>query len=62
MLLDDGGAHFFETLDVQIDGTATDGASAGHGDTRHSCASYERAEHEGTGAHGFDDLVFCLGA
>ena len=61
VLLDDGGAHFFETLDVQIDGTAADGAAAGHGDACHSGTGDERAEDEGTGAHGFDDLVFCFG-
>ena len=38
VLLDDGGAHRFQALDMQVDGTAADGASAGHGDARQSGA------------------------
>ena len=57
VLLGDGGAHVFQALDVQVDGTAADGAAAGHGDARHAGAGDERAEHERTGAHGLDDLV-----
>ena len=57
VVLGDGGTHSFEALDVQVDGTAADGASAGHGDARDAGAGDERAEDEGVGAHGFDDLV-----
>ena len=57
VVLGDGGTHSFEALDVQVDGTAADGASAGHGDARDAGAGDERAEDEGAGAHGFDDLV-----
>src|ERR1019366_6112860 len=32
VILGDGCAHGFESLDVQIDGTAADGAASGHGD------------------------------
>ena len=43
---------------MQVDGTAANGASAGHGNAGHAGAGDERAEHQGTGAHGFDDFVF----
>ena len=56
------GAHLFETFDVEIDGTAADGAAAGHGHACHSGAGHERAKDEGTGAHGLDDFVFCFRA
>ena len=36
VFLSDGGAHLFQTLDMQIDRPAADGASAGHGYARHS--------------------------
>ena len=61
VLLGDVGAHFFKSLDVEIDGTTADGATAGHGHARHSSASDERAKDERTGAHGFDDFVFSFG-
>ena len=57
VLLGDDGAHFFEALDVQVDGAAADGAAAGHGDAGHAGAGDERAEDERAGAHGLDDLV-----
>ena len=57
VLLSDGGAHLFEALDVQVDGTAADGAAAGHGDARHAGTGDERAEDERAGAHGLDDFV-----
>ncbi len=61
MLLHDGGAHLLKTLDVQIDRTPTDGASAGHGYARHASPCDQRPEHQGTGAHCFHDFVFCNG-
>ena len=57
VLLGDDGAHFFQALDVQVDGPAADGAAAGHGDARHAGAGHQRAQHQGTGAHGFHDFV-----
>ncbi|MCU1252506.1 MAG: hypothetical protein JWQ49_5535, partial [Edaphobacter sp.] len=33
----------------------------GHGNACHSCAGDERTKHEGTGAHGLDDLIFSDG-
>src|SRR5450631_643127 len=57
VLLGDGGAHFFETLDVEVDGAAADGTSTGHGDAGHSCAGDERAENKRAGAHGLDNFV-----
>src|SRR6185437_3932157 len=57
VLLGDGGAHGFEAPDVEVDGAVADGAAAGHGYAGHAGARDERAEHEGAGAHGLDDLV-----
>jgi len=57
VIVGDDGAHGFEALDVQVDGTSADGASAGHGHSGDAGASDERAEDERTGAHGFNDLV-----
>jgi hypothetical protein len=55
-------AHFLQPLDVEIDGAAADGTSAGHGHAGHSGAGHQRAQDEGTGAHGFNDFVFGFGA
>ncbi len=58
VLLGDGGAHGFETLDVEVDGTAANGAATGHRDASHAGARDERAEDERAGAHGLDNFVF----
>ncbi len=44
VLLGDGGAHGFESLDVEVDGAAADGAAAGHGDAGDAGAGDQRAE------------------
>jgi hypothetical protein len=62
VFLEDFSSHFFEALDMQIDGAAADGATTGHGDAGHSSAGDERAQDEGTCAHGFDNFVFGLRA
>src|SRR5215831_3005483 len=50
VFLRDGCAHFLKALDMEVDGTATDRASAGHCDTSYTRARNEGSENEGTGA------------
>ena len=61
VLLRDSSAHFFQTLDVKVNGSAPDGASSGHGDAGHACTRYQRSKDEGTGAHRLDDFVLGFG-
>jgi len=58
VLLRDGGAHGFEALDVEVDGTSTDGAASGHGNASDAGACDQRSQHQRRGAHGLDDFVF----
>ncbi len=54
-------AKLLQAFDVEIDGAAADGAASGKGDAGASTAGDQRAEDEGGGAHGFDQLVARLG-
>jgi len=58
VVLSDDGAHGFEAEDVQVNGTATDGAASRHGYAGDAGACDQWAEDQRTGAHGLDDLVF----
>src|SRR6185437_2659929 len=58
VLVGDGCAHHFEALDVEVDGAAADGASAGHGDAGDAGTRDQRAEHKRGSAHGLDDFIF----
>ncbi len=58
VFLGDRGAHLLQAADMQIDGPAAYGASAGHGHARHSRAGNQRTQHQRTGAHRLDNLVF----
>ena len=44
MLLGNDRADFFQTLDMQVDGPAADGAAAGHGDARHTGSGGSRVD------------------
>ena len=57
VFLSDDGSHFFEALEVQVDGPAADSAAARHGDSRHTAASDQGAENQRAGTHRLDDLV-----
>ena len=61
MLLRDLRAESFESLDVQIDGAGSDGASAGKGNAGASAARDQRPEHQRGGAHGLDQFVGSFG-
>ena len=61
VVLGDGRAQLFESLDVQVDGTAADGAAAGQRDAGEAAAGDERAEDERGGAHGLDEFVRSFG-
>ena len=52
-------AHGFETTDVQVDRTRTNGATARQCHFSLTKARDQRAEHEDRGAHGFHQLVGC---
>ena len=62
VLLHDFRAELLESLDVEIDGTAADGASAGKRDAGMAAARDQRAEHERGGAHGLDQFVGGFGS
>ena len=53
----DGGAHFFQGREMQIDGTRTDGAAAGKRDVGLTGTRDSGAESEDGSAHGFDEFV-----
>ena len=57
VLLRDLGAQALETLDVQIDGARTDGASAGQRDAGAATARDQRSEDERRGSHGLDQFI-----
>jgi len=50
-------AHLLKAFEVEVDGAATDGASAGHGDASEAGAGDEGAEDQRRGAHGLDDFI-----
>ena len=49
--------ELFETLDMKIDRTRADGASAGKRNTGTTIAGNQRTQYQGGRAHGFDQLV-----
>jgi hypothetical protein len=57
VLLNDDRAHFFQALDVEVDGATADGATAGHSDASCAGAGDKRTENQRAGAHGLDDLI-----
>ena len=57
VLLRDLGAEAFESFDVQIDGTSSDGAAAGKRDTGTATAGDERSENQRGGTHGFHEFI-----
>ena len=62
VVLGDAGAQMLKTLDVQVDGTGPDGASAGQGDTRAARARHQRSQHQRRGPHGLHQFVGGFGA
>ena len=53
----DDGAHFFESGEMQVDGTCTDGATAGERDVSFTGTRDDGAESKDGSAHGFDEIV-----
>src|SRR6202035_654626 len=53
VFLRDFCAEKFESFDVEVDGTLSNGAAAGERDAGAAAAGDERSEDEGGGAHGF---------
>ena len=62
VVLRDLGAQTFEALDVKIDGTGADGASAGQRNAGVTAAREERPEDECRSAHGLDQLIRRFGS
>ncbi len=57
VVLRDGRTQVLEALDVQVDGTRADGASAGQGDARATGARHQRTQHQRGRAHRLHQFV-----
>ena len=57
MLLAEGGAHFLQAVDVQVDLPRADVAAAGHRHPRAPGPGQERAQDKDRGPHPADQLV-----
>src|SRR5689334_1499144 len=57
MLLGDLGTEPFESLDMKVDGSCADGASAGKRNASSTASRNERSEYERGSTHGLDQFV-----